>query len=108
MATPATMAPEVLKKQYYSKKADLWSLGVISFQLLYNQLPFRAKKQDELLNVILNSKLKFPETNKISSSLEHLLTNLLQKDPNSRYAGKDFFVVIIYIGLYSFYKTAWQ
>ena len=91
LGTPATMAPEVLKRSEYSKKADLWSVGVISYQLLFNVLPFKARSQDELLQVILKSKeVKYPNTNKISPSLENLLNNLLQKDPDKRLNWKEF------------------
>lgn len=38
--TPITMAPEILKGKPYDKKCDLWSLGVILFQLIYGKLPF--------------------------------------------------------------------
>ena len=36
------MAPEVLKESY-NEKADLWSTGVIMYELLSNRLPFDAQ-----------------------------------------------------------------
>ena len=38
--TPITMAPQILKGKPYDKKCDLWSLGVILFQLVFGKLPF--------------------------------------------------------------------
>lgn len=38
--TPITMAPEILQGKPYDKKCDIWSLGVILFQLVYGKLPF--------------------------------------------------------------------
>ena len=38
--TPITMAPEILKGKPYDKKCDIWSLGVILFQLVFGKLPF--------------------------------------------------------------------
>jgi len=38
--TPITMAPEILKGKPYDKKCDIWSLGVILFQLTFGKLPF--------------------------------------------------------------------
>lgn len=38
--TPITMAPEIMLSRPYDKKVDIWSLGVILFQLIYGKLPF--------------------------------------------------------------------
>ena len=43
LGTPVTMAPEVLNNEDYDSKADLWSLGVISYQLLFKRLPFSGR-----------------------------------------------------------------
>ena len=43
LGTPATMAPEILKNEDYNSKCDLWSLGVIIYQLLFKCLPFPRK-----------------------------------------------------------------
>jgi len=34
------MAPEIMQNKPYDKKVDIWSLGVITFQLIYGRLPF--------------------------------------------------------------------
>jgi serine/threonine-protein kinase ULK2 len=39
VGTPITMAPEVLKNEKYTIKADLWSIGIITYQLLFKTLP---------------------------------------------------------------------
>jgi len=38
--TPITMAPEVLERKKYDSKCDIWSLGVIAYQLVYRKPPF--------------------------------------------------------------------
>lgn len=42
--TPITMAPEIMEYKPYDKKVDIWSLGVISFQLIYGKLPFSTSQ----------------------------------------------------------------
>ena len=54
--TPNYVAPEVFNTQngYDGFKADLWSCGVILYQLLSGYLPFRAKQVSEVLSKIRN------------------------------------------------------
>ena len=53
--TPAYMAPEILLDQGYSGlKADIWSLGVIFFALVTNNVPFMSESTEKLKNKILN------------------------------------------------------
>lgn len=42
--TPITMAPEILLNRPYNLKCDIWSLGIIAFQLIYGRLPFTIKE----------------------------------------------------------------
>jgi len=42
VGTPLTMAPQTLAKKEYSHKSDLYSLGVIFFQMITGEFPFTA------------------------------------------------------------------
>ena len=46
--SPLLMPPQVLNKRNYNFKADLWSLGVVYFQLLYGSYPFPAQDKEQL------------------------------------------------------------
>lgn len=46
--TPINMAPEVLEKRVYSTKADVWSLGIVVYELLTGTPPFIANTKSEL------------------------------------------------------------
>jgi serine/threonine protein kinase len=43
VGSPLYMAPESLKKNEYSFKTDIWSIGVIFYEMLTNDTPWRAK-----------------------------------------------------------------
>lgn len=43
VGTPYYMAPQVLQRIEYSRKCDIWSLGVILYELVFGQLPWQGK-----------------------------------------------------------------
>lgn len=42
--TPLIMAPEIFDNGKYTNKCDIWSFGVVLFQMLYGCAPFYPKK----------------------------------------------------------------
>jgi serine/threonine protein kinase len=46
------MSPEALKNSEYSFKSDVWSIGVILFEMLTGKTPWYAKYEKELLTKI--------------------------------------------------------
>ena len=91
VGTDCTMAPEVLEgKDTYNNKCDLWSIGVIIYQLLYNDFPYKGQTQIALFNNIKNlglNSLNKPE----DSNLKDLIFRLLIKDPKERITWEDYF-----------------
>lgn len=59
LGTPLYMAPELVKSQKYNEKVDVWSLGVIVYQLLSGLTPFEGKTIKEVNKNICNNKIKF-------------------------------------------------
>ena len=87
LGTPATMAPEILMNKKYNTKADLWSLGIIIYQLLFKKFPFKARNERELLSIIMKSNsinIPHDSDHQISDCLIDLINNLLKKDQNDR------------------------
>jgi serine/threonine-protein kinase ULK/ATG1 len=82
--SPIYMAPEILKHRKYDAKVDLWSLGVVLFEMLTCDLPFKATNHIELLNVIETRKFKIENHIVISKDCYNLLESLLVVEPIKR------------------------
>lgn len=61
--TPITMAPEILQGKVYDKKCDVWSLGIILFQLSYGKLPFSISEgYSTFVEKVINEPLRIPKS----------------------------------------------
>ncbi|KAK1425064.1 hypothetical protein QVD17_20408 [Tagetes erecta] len=80
--TPLYMAPELILGQPYNHTADLWSLGIILYELFVGQPPFYTNIQYQLLQNIINDPVKYPQI--MSANFRNFLRGLLNKDPQSR------------------------
>ncbi|PIM98920.1 MEKK [Handroanthus impetiginosus] len=78
--SPLYMAPEVMQQKKYDAKADLWSVGVILFQLVTGKTPFTGRSQFELLqNILKSTELQFPpEAKELSPQYMDLCKKLLR------------------------------
>jgi len=93
VGSPAYMSPEQIKAYPLNQKTDLYSLGVILFQLLTGRLPFRAKKPATLIYRILN--MDTPSACAMNPNLpegiDPVIQKAMEKDLYSRYQnGADF------------------
>lgn len=89
--SPMYMAPEIMKYRQYDTKADLWSLGVIFYQMLTGRTPYTANSHAELMDNIENQSIIFPTAIKISNSAIDLLTKLLKKTSKERMTWEELF-----------------
>ncbi|KAK9051496.1 hypothetical protein SSX86_028123 [Deinandra increscens subsp. villosa] len=80
--TPLYMAPELVREQPYNHTVDLWSLGVILYELFVGQPPFYTNSVYALCGRIVKDPVKYPET--MSANFRSFLRGLLNKDPQSR------------------------
>ncbi|KAM1596110.1 hypothetical protein ACFX10_002308 [Malus domestica] len=80
--TPLYMAPELVREQPYNHTADLWSLGVILYELYVGQPPFYTNSVYALIRHIVKDPVKYPDN--ISPSFKNFLKGLLNKVPQNR------------------------
>lgn len=97
LGTPLTMAPELLNagsNLNYTNKADLWSIGVCFYQMLFGCAPFKVQSMTELQQKVKThsgDNLHFPSTTVISDECKELLKGLMQNNPTKRIEWNDFF-----------------
>lgn len=85
LGSPIYMAPEVLKGEIYTSKADIWSLGVVLFEMLFGFCPFESNSIAKLISVLEDTELKIPlDVNNISPQCQNLLKRILVKDQFKR------------------------
>ena len=83
VGTPYYLAPEVISNVGYSYPSDLWSLGVISYELCARKYPFEGDSIKTLLSTIVKGSYEpIPAT--YSKEMKNLIDSLLQNDPSKR------------------------
>ncbi|CAD8116912.1 unnamed protein product [Paramecium sonneborni] len=80
------MSPEAIKfPEFYTFERDVWSIGIILFQMLTGEVPFKGKNKDEILDNIKNYSLQEDFNNKsLPFESVDLLKKFLKVDPTKR------------------------
>lgn len=90
LGTPEYMAPEQIRGEQVSPATDLYSVGVIAFQMLTGRLPFRGEQMSVLLAQV---EAKPPALSSLAPDvpkvLESIVMRLLAKSPAKRYASAE-------------------
>lgn len=88
--SPMYMAPEIMLKKKYNNKSDLWSVGIIFYELLFGTTPFRARNMIDLMSSLKKKEVVLPENN-LSKNCINLISGLLNKNPDRRINWTDLF-----------------
>ncbi len=86
LGSPNYMAPELVKKEPYDEKVDVWATGCVLYSMLSGTMAFDADNKVNLNNFIC---LKTPDIKsgtfkKVSKSCKEFLLLMLQRDKNKR------------------------
>jgi serine/threonine protein kinase/Tfp pilus assembly protein PilF len=92
--TIAYMAPEQTRGEVVDVRADLWSLGVILYEILAGRRPFNAATVSELVQMIREAEFEPMDTVQpdIPPVLEQIVSRCLKKDAQKRYPDVQAFI----------------
>jgi len=83
IGTPYYLAPEVINGEPYGLKADVWSLGVLLYEMMALRKPFEATSLPSLaLKIVATTYPPPPE--QFSPELRAVLASMLQREPSAR------------------------
>ncbi len=84
------MAPEIVGSENYDYSVDIWSLGILLYEMLFGHSPFNGKDTNNIILNIKSHELNYDDTNKkISNSCKDLIQKLLNMNPQKRLKIKD-------------------
>ena len=88
IGTPAYMAPERVNGDSYDGRTDIYSLGVIMFQMLTGRAPFEANEGGVLALMVMHVMKQPPRLRDLNPAvpqeIEALVLDMLRKDPDTR------------------------
>lgn len=87
IGSPLYMSPEQIRGESLGHQSDMFSLGVVLYQLFTGQRPFTAPSLEELLAKILNEAPLSPSAQRpgLSTDIDRILLKMLAKVPAQRY-----------------------
>ncbi len=87
LGTVVYMSPEQLKSEDVDERSDLWAVGVVLYEMITGETPFRGDHEPALIYSIMNEDPKPVRNTRsdVSADMERLIDKVLSKDPNERY-----------------------
>lgn len=91
LGTAAYMSPEQARGEVVDHRTDIWSLGVVLYEMISGRLPFRGEYESAMMYSILNEDHE-PLTSlrsNVPMDLERVVAKMLAKNPAARYQHVD-------------------
>ncbi len=85
IGTPNYMSPEQAKGKDVDARTDIFSFGVVLYQMIAGHLPFEGETAMEMIGAILKDEPKPLDKTEVTPELEKIIGKCLRKDRNERY-----------------------
>lgn len=97
VGTPLYMSPQILCHENYTTKSDVWSMGLIYYEMLCGKTPWPARDQLDLIQNIKKMPIRFPFDVKISDVSKEFIKGCLQHEEKNRFGWEEIFNHPIYL-----------
>lgn len=84
VGSPAYMSPESFRESVYSSKSDVWSIGIIFFEMLVGEVPFKKLEYIELATNLVSGNLGIPPAVTVSEGSRAILVGCFKEKLNER------------------------
>jgi len=76
------MAPEIVKKRAYDYRVDIWSLGILLYELSHGEAPYKGRSLEEITDSLTRPTIKFAAT--VQNEVKDLVQKILKINPEER------------------------
>ena len=106
LGTPAYLSPEQIGGETQSTRSDLFSLGIVLYQMLTGVAPFQGSSVSAVCAQILSAEAMPPSQRNpaLPKEIDHIVLRCLAKSPADRYPSAEAFAA----SLYPFARNTWE
>ena len=82
VGTPCNMSPEIIRNLFHDHKVDIWSLGILLYEITHKRLPFQCKNNEQLYLMINDCKYKIDPS--VHAGFRVIIDRCIQVSPHKR------------------------